>query len=290
VNSYRHGRVFLAGDAAHIHSPAGGQGMNTGMQDAINLAWKLALVVNGAADDSLLDSYQIERHAVGQAVLKLSDFLTKVNTMRNPVALHVRNKIAPILAGQEVIQERMRNDVSELAISYRTSPIVAEHKLSLVHAKAIGHSTNDRPELGEWFDFDRGPRGGDRAPDAHLSNAERKPVRLFECLRGPEHHLLLFMGARSSIAGNNTLSEMAGFIIDKFGRLIKVHTIAHDGFAAQSSQSEGSYLIDTDLSMHHKYGASSECLYLIRPDGYIGYRSLPADKLALDEYLSKIFV
>ncbi len=64
VKHYRAGRVFLAGDAAHVHSPAGGQGMHTGMQDAINLAWKLALVCRGASD-TLLDSYSVERSAVG---------------------------------------------------------------------------------------------------------------------------------------------------------------------------------------------------------------------------------
>jgi 2-polyprenyl-6-methoxyphenol hydroxylase-like FAD-dependent oxidoreductase len=68
VKDYQRGRVFLAGDAAHIHSPAGGQGMNTGMQDAFNLAWKLAMVAHGAAMLSLLDSYSVERSAVGDRV------------------------------------------------------------------------------------------------------------------------------------------------------------------------------------------------------------------------------
>ena len=67
VPQYRHGRVLLAGDAAHIHPPASGQGMNTGIQDAVNLAWKLALVSTGRADESLLDSYHDERHPVGAA-------------------------------------------------------------------------------------------------------------------------------------------------------------------------------------------------------------------------------
>jgi 2-polyprenyl-6-methoxyphenol hydroxylase-like FAD-dependent oxidoreductase len=70
VAQYRYGRIFLAGDAAHIHSPAGGQGMNTGMQDAFNLAWKLAMVIHGDASDSLLDSYSPERSAIGDMVLR----------------------------------------------------------------------------------------------------------------------------------------------------------------------------------------------------------------------------
>ena len=86
VSRYRWGRAFLAGDAAHIHSPAGGQGMNTGMQDAFNLAWKLAMVVHGACSEALLDSYSPERSAVGDQVLKAAARLTAVGTLRNPVA------------------------------------------------------------------------------------------------------------------------------------------------------------------------------------------------------------
>ena len=76
--AYRVGRVFLAGDAAHVHSPAGGQGMNTGLQDAANLSWKLAAVLRGRAPDSLLDSYQTERHPVGKQVLRSSGALIRL--------------------------------------------------------------------------------------------------------------------------------------------------------------------------------------------------------------------
>jgi len=87
---YRVGRVFLAGDAAHIHSPAGGQGMNTGLQDAANLGWKLAAVVNGQAPDSLLDTYQTERHPVGRAVLRSSGGLVRLARARIPALRAVR--------------------------------------------------------------------------------------------------------------------------------------------------------------------------------------------------------
>ncbi|WP_084479960.1 FAD-dependent monooxygenase [Brucella pseudogrignonensis] len=84
LRSYRYGRIFLAGDAAHIHSPAGGQGMNTGMQDAFNLAWKLALVIKGICREDLLDSYSAERSLVGDDVLKSSGRLTKIAILEKP--------------------------------------------------------------------------------------------------------------------------------------------------------------------------------------------------------------
>src|SRR5262249_14718643 len=99
VKDYRKGRVFLAGDAAHIHSQAGGQGMNTGMQDAFNLAWKLALVIEGSARPSLLDSYSPERSAVGDRVLKNAGRLTEAAILRNPLLQSIRNTVVRFGAG-----------------------------------------------------------------------------------------------------------------------------------------------------------------------------------------------
>jgi len=124
VADYRSGRVFLAGDAAHVHSPAGGQGMNTGMQDAFNLAWKLALVCRGlSADGQLLDSYSIERSAVGEMVLTDSGRLTALATLRNHAAQVVRNLVGHVLLGLAPVREAMVNNMSEIAISYKHSPL-----------------------------------------------------------------------------------------------------------------------------------------------------------------------
>lgn len=94
VGQYRHGRVFLAGDAAHVHSPMGGQGMNTGIQDAANLAWKIDAVLAGA-DDAVLDSYQSERHPIGERVLLQSGLMARGVTLRPRVARKLRNLLAP---------------------------------------------------------------------------------------------------------------------------------------------------------------------------------------------------
>src|SRR5258708_21870925 len=91
---YRDGRVLLAGDAAHIHSPAGGQGMNTGIQDAANLGWKLAATVQGWAQPGLLDTYQTERHPVGRQVLRTSHPLLRGPTAK-PAFAAAPNPLAP---------------------------------------------------------------------------------------------------------------------------------------------------------------------------------------------------
>jgi hypothetical protein len=123
VANYRFGRVFLAGDAAHVHSPAGGQGMNTGMQDAFNLAWKLAMVVGKQCGEHLLDSYSPERSGVGDEVLKNAGRLTEVATLRNPVAQTLRNIAGHIMLGIGPVRHAVADTMSEITIGYHTSPL-----------------------------------------------------------------------------------------------------------------------------------------------------------------------
>jgi len=168
VDHYRRGRLFVAGDAAHIHSPAGGQGMNTGIQDAFNLAWKLALVAKGRAPDELLESYEAERLPVGKRLLRTTDRLFSLGASRNRAVLMLRNFLFPRLA-RAVLRtpagrRRAFRFVSQLAISYPGSPIV-----------------------GEAPGLDDGPAPGDRMPDLPLAGG----ATLHEKLRGPNFHLLV---------------------------------------------------------------------------------------------------
>jgi 2-polyprenyl-6-methoxyphenol hydroxylase-like FAD-dependent oxidoreductase len=154
VNRYSRGRVFVAGDAAHIHPPTGAQGMNTGVQDAWNLAWKLALAVSGTAGPRLLDSYDAERRPVGEEVVG--------RTVRHATAGGVQADPddRPTLLLRE----------AQLLVGYRGSPVVGE--------VTAGHD---------------GPDAGDRAPDCGglLGPIAAFPVRLFDVLRGHDGHLLL---------------------------------------------------------------------------------------------------
>jgi 2-polyprenyl-6-methoxyphenol hydroxylase-like FAD-dependent oxidoreductase len=124
VADYRSGRAFVAGDAAHVHSPAGGQGMNTGMQDAVNLAWKLALVCRGeCAAERLLDSYSQERSAIGAQVLAAAGRLTAVGVMKNHTAQVVRNLVAGFLFGLSPVRRAMANTLAEVSLGYAHSPL-----------------------------------------------------------------------------------------------------------------------------------------------------------------------
>jgi 2-polyprenyl-6-methoxyphenol hydroxylase-like FAD-dependent oxidoreductase len=147
VKNYRAGRVFLAGDAAHIHSPAGGQGMNTGMQDAFNLAWKLALVCHGTCKpEPLLDSYSTERSAVGDQVVQDADRLTAVAILRNPLAQIARNTIAKLVLGLSPVRHGMADKLAEVSIGYSHSALNGPHA-HFLHGPAPGERV--APRAGE---------------------------------------------------------------------------------------------------------------------------------------------
>ncbi|MFI5906927.1 FAD-dependent monooxygenase [Dactylosporangium sp. NPDC051541] len=126
VARYRTGRVFLAGDAAHVHSPAGGQGMNTGLQDAANLSWKLAAAGAGWAPEGLLDTYHTERHAVGKLVLRSSDGLIRLALLQSRAARLGRDVLANLALHLPPAQRALTGTVSGIGIDYPHAPRQAD--------------------------------------------------------------------------------------------------------------------------------------------------------------------
>jgi 2-polyprenyl-6-methoxyphenol hydroxylase-like FAD-dependent oxidoreductase len=117
VAQYRYGRVFLAGDAAHVHSPMGGQGMNTGIQDAANLAWKIDAVLAGAPDD-VLDTYHSERHPIGKRVLIQSGLMARGVTLQPRIARGLRNLLAPRLLRLPAVRDAVAGSFAGTELRY----------------------------------------------------------------------------------------------------------------------------------------------------------------------------
>jgi 2-polyprenyl-6-methoxyphenol hydroxylase-like FAD-dependent oxidoreductase len=157
---FREGRAFLLGDAAHVHSPVGGQGMNTGIGDAVNLAWKLAAVMNGGARDSLLTTYEQERIGFARRLVATTDRVFTLVTKQGVLARWVRTQlfplIAPLLFRQAPVRRFLFRTVSQIGVNYRNSP------LSLGAAGAV--RGGDRLP---WVEA--GPRGDNFAPLASLA-------------------------------------------------------------------------------------------------------------------------
>jgi hypothetical protein len=236
--------------------------MNTGMQDAANLAWKLALVVQGRAGEDLLDTYPLERLPVAESVLKMSDTMLKMATMKGGLTRKLRDQLVPFLINKEVVQRRFRNQVSEIAIHYRHSPIVQEQRSPL--QRVLPHSV----------------RAGDRAPDVALaaagSHGER---RLFDLVRGTKHVLLLLL---DELPGDAFRWD----ILQRWEQLVDTYAVT--GEDAQVVLPHGRIVLDPEHAIRERYGIGTGSLLLIRPDGYIGYLSDSMQLEPLDAYLSKL--
>jgi 2-polyprenyl-6-methoxyphenol hydroxylase-like FAD-dependent oxidoreductase len=287
VPSYRGGRVFVAGDAAHVHSPVGGLGMNTGIQDAYNLAWKLALVASGAARPPLLDSYDVERRPIAAATLSDTDLATRAITLRSPVAREIRNRVVSLLTSIDLVQRQMVKTASQMGLSYRASPIVREDRLPLAFATVTANRDQELPSVADWLDFGSAPHAGDRAPDVAFGDGGR---RVFDLLRGTRHQLLLFDGAAATVEGYVRLDNIARRVRERHGAFVDAHVIVPRADKPPELGWDGSILFDTDGALHRRYGAGAECLYLVRPDGYVAYRAQPADEDRVVSYLQSIFL
>jgi len=276
VDRYREGRVFVGGDAAHIHSPMGGQGMNTGMQDAYNLAWKMALVLKGKSPETLLDSYNTERHKIGEEVVTLTDTATKMATIHNPVLSVIRNKMMGVLLNINPVQHKITSILTQLEFHYKDSPIVDERWF-------------ESKEVEGYVPHGHDLKAGERFKDYSLKNvADNSSTQLYDLLTGSEHELLIFTGAELEDMEIEELSKVVESVIE-YGSLIEKHLIIGSETAPPGLPQVPSTWVDVDHVMHKDFGAAKACLYLIRPDGYIAFRNQPASASDLKEYLVTIF-
>lgn len=262
VPLYRKGRAFVAGDAAHIHSPAGAQGMNTGIQDAYNLGWKLGLVMRGVMSASVLDSYHAERHPVGEFLLKTTDRMFAVLAGGGRLGLAIR-RVAPALGvhmvGWPVLGRRLARIVSQTGIRYRDSALSTE-----------AHGAGRLPR--------HAPHAGDRAPDVQLGHARR----ISDLLRGPQHTLLLFGGRSTALI--ERFSELAREVGTRYGDLVRPVLLRLPN--AQPPRGD----VDEDGAAHDRYGADPGAIFLIRPDGHIGFRGSETDTEPLRAVLRARFI
>ncbi|MGI5187395.1 FAD-dependent monooxygenase [Promicromonospora sp. CA-289599] len=166
ADRYRRGRVLIAGDAAHAHAPFGGQGMLTGLGDAENLAWKLALVAHDRAADALLDTYEAERRPLATDVLRGTANVTRVNVARSPVGRFLRDQVLIRLFNQPWVQRWVTFTTSQLWVSYRSGPL------------GVGRAERVDARIG------RRTCVGDRVADLDCTRGDGTPAQLYTVLGG----------------------------------------------------------------------------------------------------------
>lgn len=291
VTKYRQERVFLAGDAAHIHSPFGGQGMNTGIQDAYNLAWKLALVMKNEAPTTLIDTYEEERRPIAKDVLAATHAGTSLLVTKNPALRFIRDQMLMQLVNLDFVQQLILQDISELDINYRKSSLSQAYHGSLSDTTLLHDKSSETPSIKDHFDFHTAPRAGDRAPQGSCQRyPSRAKTSLFQEFKGTAFKLLLFDGLSQTAAGYAHLVSIASWVESLLSDNVRTYIIVAGSDKPATLDWNGSILLDAEHELHKTYGAGAESLYLIRPDGYISFRSQPVQEDQLLQYLSKLFL
>ncbi len=257
VDNFRHNRCFLMGDAAHIHSPAGAQGMNTGLQDAYNLAWKLALVCKKQLKPQILDSYNEERLPFAQKLVHTTDRVFENIVSTNPIIRFIRLNIALPLAKYIMSTNTMRTfaykTVSQIGLTY--------------NGLSLGDTGNSSFGFARSF-----PQVGDRFPYFILfDEIKQLTYTSFELIQGSSFHFLLFEQEGEDGTLSISVTEYIKALHSK--QLFKIHRIPF------STKNEVVY---------RQLNIETSSIFLIRPDAYIAYKSDDISMVNIEQYLQEI--
>ncbi|TXK48069.1 FAD-dependent oxidoreductase [Pontibacter qinzhouensis] len=251
TDSFRKGSIFLAGDAAHVHSPAGGQGMNTGIKDAYNLAWKLALVIRGNAAPALLETYHEERYVIAKNLHNTTDrffqLIIAQHTLAKLFRLYVFPKLVKTIASVSWLRTKGARRISQIAVKYRFSSLSKEGKSGFT---------------------DKAPKPGDRIPYAAVKifGEEKTTHQLVGCTQ-----FTLFIAVADP--DNEQAKQLCQFVQDKIQVPVQVHLLTRS--------TAGSSFFDL-------YGIQENALFIIRPDSHIGFRTSQLDAQEVENYFSEV--
>lgn len=265
ANAFRSGPAFIAGDAAHVHVPIGGQGMNTGIQDAFNLGWKLAGVLKGELRPDVLHSYSAERHPVAASLIRGTDFAYRGILHPSELRQRATRLIGPFVIRSEHAQGFMRSTLEELSVAYSDSPLNLD-----LHGS-------------------RGPAPGERVLDATAVRADDNTTVTLAALTGATTAwtLLLFGGDERHDAGE--LARVADAAQTRFGARMAPWIVLPARSAAPAAGPTGRILLDPLRSMHDRYDVSDPAIAILRPDGYVAARGPLHASDRLMAHLATIF-
>ena len=259
-------RVFLLGDAAHIHSPAGGQGMNTGIQDAFNLGWKLGLLSQGMGDPEMIaESYFQERHPVAKTLVEETTKLLHAGITNSPLARIAKDFFAAVLLRTPTLQRMLSGKLSEMNIHYVQSDLIEHDSLS----------ADDRKYQAGWRTYDA----------EVICDETKEPVSLWNYFLHSHHTLLIFSGKHFS---EDTSDLLLNLLANKHLDETKTRSlIVWKDYLTLPDVNAFNFL-DKEALAHDHFGISEPSWLLIRPDLYVAARGSLNEQERLMSYLKKI--
>jgi hypothetical protein len=260
------GRAFLAGDAAHVHSGAGGQGMNTGMQDALNLGWKLSLAAAGDASPTLLESYEAERLPNARDLLRASRLYHRIQVPHGAIARWIGGAVLKAIQWLPWVGDLALARLGMLDVNYERGP--------------LSQQATNRPR--------RHVRAGWRLPDAPCRLGARA-TRLFEIIRGEEAQLMLFAGPAPDEVVYGRLREIAAALSGSAAPLRVLYVFASEAHMASAGVAPTDAIVDGGGHVQHLLDLRGPEVIYVRPDGYIGLRTDDLRIEPIAEYLGRIY-
>jgi hypothetical protein len=190
-----------------------------------------------------------------------------------------------------IVGDAVARKMAQLDVNYRESPLARSEELRLKDATLLPNRAGEQASLDDWLRFQRAPQAGDRAPDVRGRDGRMgTPLRLFDLFRGPRFTLLLFAGNARRDDGYARLAAIAGEVAGRFGDDVRLCVVVAGEIHLASLEWRDAVLLDTEGEAHRLYGVGAEALYLIRPDGYIGFRSQRALVEPLLAYRDQLLV
>ncbi|WP_226584167.1 FAD-dependent monooxygenase [Halobacillus litoralis] len=266
VPSYRKDSVFFIGDAAHIHNPIGGQGMNLGLQDAANIGWKLDVVLNGHASDAFLDSYHDERSPIGKDVLKETSRMLKVINLEGAQG-KIRNWTGKAALTQNWVQKRVANHLSHIYNEYEDTSRNKELQNSSLPKDAV--------------------QAGERVPDHLLFFDGTNDESLYPLIRRHGHICLVYIDAQEEDVINYAYA-LSKEINKTYPNLLNIFLVAKGG-TVQTDDDNLPIIYDVHRHLGNKLGMKKGHTLLIRPDGHVAFHETSTDPEQTVEKVKRFF-